>query len=452
MIFLSRRGMIAAVLVAFAGGALAFFIRAASPARPPIDPEQTLNRAIELLRGYRLDEAEPLLHAYLREYPDGVNGRLLMAQLALERAGSTDPPGTAPSRRALEHLGRIKTTSATLPSGAGPMAPSDEPRERDLAALVRLYQGKARANLAEPAAAEAAWDAALRLNPGFAEAGWLLMDLYVHQGREAEARRLGLRMAGQEADPEKRLEWLLSLAWLDTTRVAPQRVVRRFQEAVRRSPGDPHAAIALGLALIRERRDEEGLEILRRTVDRAPDDPDALAALLTGLWESQRTETLIEAVGRIPPDWAGTTAFAEPIGLATYARHDWRAAATALRRAHEAEPHRIELALLLARALRLSGEESEADRLGSRIRALRRHRDELLERYKRLFDPSDPAQSRVADDVDFSGGAPAAAQSLIGLHDPAPLRRFAELCDELGFADQARAWRGALAELYPSAR
>ena len=55
MPFLSRRGVIAGVMVAFAGGVLAFLIRTASPARVPLDPERTLNRAIELLRGYRLD-------------------------------------------------------------------------------------------------------------------------------------------------------------------------------------------------------------------------------------------------------------------------------------------------------------------------------------------------------------------------------------------------------------
>jgi tetratricopeptide (TPR) repeat protein len=447
-----QRVAIAGVMVAFAGGGLIFLIRSAPRARTPLDPEQTLNRAIELLREYRLDEAEPLLDAYLREYPDGVNGHLLMAQLALERAERRDPPDAAQSRRALDHLARIPTRSLAVPVGSGLRDLSAEARERALSALVKLYEGKARSHLAQPAAAESAWSEALRLDPGLAEAAWLLVDLYAHEGREAEARRLGLRLAEAEPQVVQRVEWLLSLAWLDVARVAPQRVIRRFEPAVRLRPTDRHAAIALGLALVRERRVAEGLDILRRTVDAAPDAPDALAALLTGLSESQQADALAEAVEHVPPAWAATTPFAEHLGRVALARRDWSAAAASLRRAWEAQPHRIDLTEQLARALRLNGEDAAADRLDARIKKLRRHRDELLGMYRRLLGHPDPDLREVRDVLKFAGGASAAARALIALHDPAPWRRFAELCQELGFPDQARAWRRALVELDPGSR
>jgi tetratricopeptide (TPR) repeat protein len=452
MWFLSQRGLIAGVMVAFVGGAVAFVVRSGATARAPMDPERTLNRAIELLADRRLDEAEPLLDAYLRAYPDGVNGHLLKAQLALERAGRSDPPDAAQSRLALHHLARIPTTSTVPPVGVALSDPSGAARERTLAALVNLNEGKARSNLAQPAAAESAWRNALRLNPAVAEAGWLLVDLYIDQGRTAEARRLGLHQAETEPDLSRRLEWLLTLAWLDAAQAAPQRVIRRFEPAVRLNPEDRPATTALGLAFIHERRPAEGLDLLRRTVTRAPGSPDALSALLTGLSESQETEALVEAVERIPPAWATTPQFAEHIGRAAMVRRDWSAAAAALRRAWEYEPHRIELAYQLVRALRLSGREEEADQVPARITRLRQDRDELLEVYRRLLGHPARELREVRDVLKFSGGAPAAARALIALHDPVPLQRFAELCTELGFPDQARAWRRALAELYPGAQ
>jgi predicted Zn-dependent protease len=278
------------------------------------------------------------------------------------------------------------------------------------------------------------------------------MDLYVYQGREAEARQLGMRLAENEPDVQKRLEWLLTLAWLDVAQVTPERVASRFETAVRLAPHDRHSAIALGLALIRQQSDTEGLGILRRTVALAPDDPYALHALLTGLSESQQTEALVEEVERIPPAWAATPRFAEHVGRAAFAQHDWPAAVSALRRAWEAEPHRFDLAYFLARALRQGGEDAEAARLSARVMVLRKQRDELLEMYRRLFGHPQRELLEVREVLKFAGGAPAAAEALIALHDPAPLRRFAELCDSLGFPDQARAWRRVLAELYPSAR
>jgi predicted Zn-dependent protease len=446
MRFISRRGAIAGVMVGFVGGVLTFIVWSS---RAPLDPEQTLNRAIALLADRRLIEAEPLLDDYLRAYPDGVNGHLLLAQLALEKSALTDPPDAAQSRRALGHLARIPIAAQMIPGEATRTETVDMARERSLASLVKLNEGKARSNLAQPAAAEVAWSAVLRLTPEVAEAGWLLLDLYIHQGREAEARRLGLRLAEAEPDVAKRLEWLLTLAWFDAAQVAPQRVIRRFEPAVRRRPDDRHAAIALGLALVRDHREVEGLEILRHTVARAPDDPNALCALLTGLSESQQSDALMESVARIPAAWAVTEPFSEHIGLAALARRDWPAATTALRRASEAEPHRIELAYQLARALRLGGQEAEADRLAVRTTRLRQSRDELLEIYRRLLGHPARELREVRDVLKFAGGAPAAAQALVAQNDPAPLRRFAELCEDLGFPDQARAWRRALTELYP---
>ena len=330
--------------------------------------------------------------------------------------------------------------------------PSDAARERALAALVRLYEGKAKSNLGQSSAAAAAWSAALRVNPELDEAGWLLLDLYVHQGREADARRLGMRLAEQERDVKKRLEWLLALAWVDVAQVATTRVISRLEPAVRVDPEDRYSMIAVGLAYIRDQRYVEGLDILRRVVAKAPDAPDALQALLSGLWESQQTEAFVKATERIPSAWATSTPFAGQIGRAAYARHDWPAAIKALRRASDAESHRVDLAYLLARALRLGGEEAEATRIDARLILLRRNRDELLEAYKRLFDARDAAKPDMRESLDFAGGASVAGQALVSRHDPDLLRRFATLCESIGFPDQARAWRSALVELYPSAR
>ena len=72
-----------------------------------------------------------------------------------------------------------------------------------------------------------------------------------------------------EPDPRDRVQLLLELVRQDAQPLGPDSIVKTLEPIVRANPEDLHTAIALGLALIRNSRIEEGLAILLDAVEHA---------------------------------------------------------------------------------------------------------------------------------------------------------------------------------------
>jgi tetratricopeptide (TPR) repeat protein len=373
--------------IALVAAGAALVLRAslrAAPSLAGLDP---------LLAARRFDEAERRIRDYLRVHPESIQGHMLMAQVALER-------GDPKPRLALDHLARIHV------------------RDRGTRAIVRLNEGKAYSALGRNDRAEAAWKEALRLEPRVPEAGWALLSLYYVQGRRAEAHRLGLALHAREPDPRDRVQLLLELVRQDARPLGPDSLIRTLEPLVRAHPEDLHMAIALGLALIRSSRADEGLSILRELIGRNADDPDAWGAWLLGLEEAREFDELALALAKLPASCGVDARFERYRGTVAQHRGDWAGATAAYLRAWRADPSDFPVLYRLSRALRAAGRRAEADSFDLKVRAAQGARERILG----LYDEAD-------------------AQKTLGVAPhPELYHRLADLREHMGRADEALAW------------
>jgi tetratricopeptide (TPR) repeat protein len=383
-----------AIQIGLATGCLALVAAAAALLLPDASrPDPGLDGLEPMLAARRFDEAERRIDAYLRANPDDARANMLMAQVALAR-DDQEP------QRALDHLGRIR-------GGNGATR-----------AIVRLNEGKAHSAMARYDLAEAAWKDALRLDPRVPEAGWALLGLYYIQGRHADARRLGLALHAVEPDPRDRVQLLLELLRKDALTPVYETIVPSLEPVVRAHPEDLHTAIALGLALVRSSRADEGLAILRDAVGRRGNDPDAWDALLLGLEESQHLDELGGALTKLPPDLGGMPRFDRYRAAIAQHRQDWSAAADGYLRAWRADPSDLQILYRLNRVLRMAGRSREAEAFDARVRDAISARDRALAIY------------READADRTLGLAP----------HPDLYHRIADLRERVGRLDEALAW------------
>jgi tetratricopeptide (TPR) repeat protein len=356
-------------------------------------PAASLNGLDPLLADRRFDEVERRVAAYLREHPASIQAHMLMAQVVLAR-DDQEP------RLALDHLARIRTRDpATL-------------------AIVRLNEGKAYSALGQNDRAEAAWQEAMRLDPHVPEAGWALLGLYYVQGRRADAHRLAMALHAVEPDPRDRAQLLLELLRQDAQPIGPDSRIRTLEPLVHAHPEDFRTAIALGLALIRNSRLDEGLAILRDTAAGHAASPDAWDALLQGLDESRQMDELARTLAKLPGELAGDPRFARHRGAIAQERRDWSTAADAYLRAWRADPSDRAVLYRLSRVLQVAGRREEAAAFGIKAR------DAMA------------AQQRAQDLY-----LEANAEKTLGLATHADLyRRIADLREQMGRADEALAW------------
>src|SRR4029077_3656195 len=132
------------------------------------------------------------------------------------------------------------------------------------------------------AAAESACLDALRLNSTIGEAGWALLDIYYLQRRSDDARALALQLHKVETGPRDRVQLLLELVRQDAQTTDPSSIVQRFEPVVAQDPTDLHSTLALGLALVREHRADQGLSVLRKAVEAFGSGPAAWGAGFAG--------------------------------------------------------------------------------------------------------------------------------------------------------------------------
>lgn len=346
-----RARAVALALAALALGVGAALVLSASAPGPSLDDLEPL------LAARRFDEAARRVAAYLRAHPADDRANVLMAQVALAR-DDQEP------KRALDHLARVRGS------------------DRAVRAIVRLNEGKAYSALGRYDLAEAAWKEALRLNPRVPEAGWALLGLYYIQGRHAEARRLGLELHAIEPDPHDRVQLLVELLRQDALTPVYETIVPTLEPIVRAHPEDIHTAIALGLALVRCSRADEGLAVLRAAVARCNDDPEVQDALLLGLDESRRIDELAKALEALPARLAELPRFERYRAAIAQERNDWQAAADAYLRAWQADPSDLQVLYRLNRVLRTAGRQEQAEEFDGKVREAIAAREQALAIYR----------------------------------------------------------------------
>jgi tetratricopeptide (TPR) repeat protein len=382
-----RDGFLALLCVATLAGGAAFLLQAR------LRPAPSLDGLDPLLAARRFDQVEGQIGAYLRVHPESTQANILMAQVALARDDQKP-------RLALDHLRRTRS------------------RDRATLAVIRLNEGKAYSALARYDLAEAAWKEALRQDPRVPEAGWALLGLYYIQGRRADAHRLGLALHAIEPDPRDRIQLLLELLRQDAQALVYETVVPTLEPAVRDHPEDLYTAIALGLALIRSSRLDEGLVNLRRSVERHADNPDAWDALLQGFDEARQLDELAQALPRLPAAIAGDPRFERHRAAIAQERRDWSRAADAYLRAWRADPSDLQVLYRLSRALKAAGRSEEAEAFGLKARDALAARDHALAIYHE-----------------------ANAETTLGVKPRVELyHRLAELRERVGRDDEALAW------------
>ena len=358
-----------------------------------LQPPPTADEVCALAQANRFDEAHARGADYLRRTPGDSRVLLVMAEVALAR------PGPDPIQ-ALAWLDRIKPNSGSL------------------ASWTLLDQGKAFYLLSQYDRSETSWLAALRQDPSVVEAGRRLLDLFVLQGRFTEASVMILPQLKHEPNPRDRVLLLLKLVKLEVDPPEPWSVINQLQPVVRANPVDLPTSISCGLALVSVSRSEEGLAMLRGSLETNPDAPTAWDALLSGLEFAYRSEESAAVWSRLPQTMAADPRFAKHVGRMHEEARRWSDAAHAYRRAWEYAPDNI-VGYRLRRALYLADQIEEAARWDRRV----------LD-YRSAF-----KQARViADQVDTAlkqGRMPH-----VGL-----CRLMADLRERMGRVDEARAWQ-----------
>jgi tetratricopeptide (TPR) repeat protein len=378
--------LVVAVLSVLAGaGALLAWRRSEAP----VD----LGAIGALAREGRFDRAQELTARYLRTFPDDNHAHLLMAQLAMDR------PEVQP-QLALNHLGRIRARTS---------------RE---SAVVRFSIGKAHYQQKRYDLAETCWNEALALDPAVPEAGWALIDLLDFEGRTEEAHRVGMRCFDVEPDPRDRVRLLLEMSRLDVDRVAPGSVVQVFEPVWRQHPAYLPLAISVGLALVRDSRAAEGIEVLHDALQRHPESADAWDGWLIGLDEAYQPDRLRLEFARLPQTLAADPRFAKHEGNAALAARDWPRVVKAYHRASIFQPFDRVVLYRLRMALRLASDPDEL-----------RRADAMLAAYRNALEQLEPVHDE------------AFAIRTLGLEPHTNLyQRLAALREQMGRPDEARAW------------
>jgi tetratricopeptide (TPR) repeat protein len=394
----SKRALLGLITLLPLLAACWLLVAGARPFAPPLEKVQALVTA------GRVEEARAAIEGYLRKVPRDPKALVVAAELALHDP-EPDP------RRALAFLEKVDSA------------------DRKLAARVRLDQGRAWEGLGSMAEAESAWREALTLDPQIPEAGWSLLGLYYLQGREDEARRTALTLHRSEPDPHDRVQLLLELVRQDARPPDPGSIVEIFTPIVAAHPGDRRSAVALGLGLIRASRIEQGVELLRRTVQTQPDDLRCVRALLLGLEMAGQDGEVAQVLEGLTESQVSGPGFDRFKGRAAEARGDWAAAAESYLRACAHEPTDNSLAYRAGRVLKLAGRAEEAGRWATRART----GGEDSERIRELFDRADEQMQRF--------------QSMA----PDLMLELADLRDRTKRPEEASAWRrlASLARRWP---
>lgn len=358
-----------------------------------------LDQPAALMGHGRFVEAERLLQTYQERHPDDDRARVMLAQAIQE--GPRPRP-----RRVLELL-------------ESPL--SLDTRRR---ALGLLFQGKAWGDLGLHQQAEAAWLAALNLDPLIPEAGFALLSLYDTQGREKDARALALRLHETEPDPRDRILYLLELIRKEVHPIDPGSVAQVLAEAVVQDPDDMHSTLAVGLNQVRASLPDAGLATLKAALNRWPERVEPHVAWLKALEDAGRIDAIPQAVEQAPETVKADPRMARFLGRVAQDHRDWPKAHALYLRAYRDDPGDSDVLYRLGRVLQLEGDPS-AREIQQRIDRMLAARERQVALYKEVGTlPNLGVQPRPGLDQEI-----------------------ARIREDLGRPDEARAWhRQALRE------
>jgi tetratricopeptide (TPR) repeat protein len=369
-------------------GALAFLFTPAF-----FQNDDRLENLTPIILAGRFDEAERAVDRFLITHPESIPARLLLAQISLNR------PDPKP-RLAIEALDSLGTPSASL------------------LAQIRVLQGRAFSALERNDLAERAWNEALRLDPRVPEAGWNLLGLYFVQGRRWDAHRLAMSLRKNEPDPGDRAQLLLELIRQDAQPLGADSLIKTLLPIVKARPQDLHSAVALGLALVRNSRADEGLAVLRDVKSRVPESPECWVALLLGLDEAHQSVEMTKTLTELPAGLRDDPRIERFRAACAHERQDWGEAAQRYLEAWRYDPSDFQVLYRLSRVLRAAGRLEEAARFDQLVREAKSARDQILAIYEE------------ANAVNTLGTAP----------HPELYRRLAELRERMGRPDEALEW------------
>ena len=408
---LSERILVWTMLVSSIGGMTILGIWHSLKRAPSLE-------AIRILASQRqFRQAQALLDRYLEVHPENTRAHLLMAEFTTQATNSH--PDVA-----FRHLRAVRP---------------DTPKQ---AALVRLLEGKAYYHIGRYDRAEECWKESLRLDPIVPEAGWALVDLLDKEGRTEEAHHLGMRLHEVETDPRDRVRILLEMSRIDIQSPEPLSQVELFEPLVRKHPEHLPLNVMLGLALIRANRKDEGIKLLKSTLERNPDSADAWDAWLSGLDLASETEQLEQEFKRIPKQIADLPRFAKHRGRIAEIAHDWPLAARAYGGAFAFEPYNWAICYRLRFVLRQAGETAQLERINRMYEAYKVAYKEMRGSFYERFDAKE-ASSFPAHDFNQERGAyyeTLSIQSLGISPHPELYQRLADLREKMGRIDEARAW------------
>ena len=155
-------------------------------------------------------------------------------------------------------------------------------------------------------------EAALRLQPGLAEAHEALANYWERRGeldKSIQESRLAIQGFPNNAD----LRITLGARYAGAGRL--EEAIAEFEEAMRLEPGSPNAAFLAAVYYLRLRRDEEAMRAMDRAIALAPDYH--MVKVIKGhtwlRWKGV-PDTLAAAMRGIPMEW-------DPDGMATWARY-----------------------------------------------------------------------------------------------------------------------------------
>jgi tetratricopeptide (TPR) repeat protein len=386
----------------------------------------SLEEIFDLARGRQFEQAQVRLLQYLRVHPDDGRAHLLMAQLA------TEPP--ARPDRALQHLRLIRP---------------DSTKQR---ALVKFFEGKAHFQRGRYDLAERSWTEALKLDLLVPEAGWALVDLLDKESRSEEAHRLGMKLHEIEPDPRDRVRLLLEMCRLDIEAPDPLSQVPLFEPIVREHPENLPLSVTLGVALTRVNRPEDGLTILSNAVRQHPDAPEAWDGWLTGLYNASDADKLAAEFAKLPKSLSGDPRFAKHEGMIAQNAKDWKQAVRAYQRAFAFEPFNQGICYRYRFVLKQAGEVAEHERVDQ---FYKRYQAAYKQMRRSYYGKDQAGNEQVAETKDASDTRGVYYEVLevktLGLQPhPELYQRLADLREDMGRYDEARAWHRLVLRDVPS--
>lgn len=353
--------------------AIGVALRSSGPGASPVDVDAVPG----LLRAGRFAAAERTVRMYLSEHPGQSSARLLLAQVLISADRSDPDPAAA-----------IRTLKSAR-SG-----------DRKIEAAIRWTEGKAWQMLGGLAEAEAAWRIAIDRDPLNDQAFESLLELYYLEGRESDTRELVSQRFEVERDKRKLGKWCLYPVRRLVMEPSPALVLDRLGAAAKREPIDFHARRAYGLALVHDGRVEEGLGILRETVERDPRSKDAWIALLTGLDDSGRPDEFASTLARLPQEHAVDPAFLIFKARAASDQGDFEGAARDYKLAERAGFRDPKTTYRLIQALRRSGRVDEAKEVDRRFLEDEETRKTLKALYNKAVELAGRAEPERNAEVD----------------------------------------------------